>query len=489
MGALIVLGVAVWGWAHRAVSVDFALHYAVVEYIAEHWRWPSPDVLYLGAMNQYPPVSHTVAAVVGVLCGSPILGLHLVSTLSAFIAVAVMFILLRFRYPVATMIATTAAAVMLAALMHGQIFLGREIVGNFFFPQLFGEMCVIVLVWLRSGFAPTLLGEFAIAVGSTFALGWVYPIAAVHAGGIAVIWRALLTASKWRQTGKHDIRDLIAFVALAGAIVLAIVVHPRFAVTVSLAANNGYVHAMIPKWLVVPATALLILLSMTLGFAAVRGTLALRAPLAFVSLCGGVAAASLAQAGAFHVLGLGSAYATHKHLFPVTTLLVCAAVVLVVNMMPFAPASTSAARSRRAARLAFVPATLIVLVANIKPWTGEPMAPLMREEAFLRKVVAERPDVEGHALVLPNDEAATREFAFSMGALHLPLDQAVMLVWPWSSSPKQRADAIAQTPIGYAFVRSAEVKDPTCVVTTDAASGLVLVRYRCQVPDAGTSPR
>src|SRR3974390_65659 len=87
MAALIVLSVLVWGWTHRTGSVDFALHYALVEYIADHWRWPSPEMPYLAAMNQYPPVSHTVAAFVGVLCGSPMLGLHLVSTVSAFITV------------------------------------------------------------------------------------------------------------------------------------------------------------------------------------------------------------------------------------------------------------------------------------------------------------------------------------------------------------------------------------------------------------------
>src|SRR6187399_3336658 len=92
-------------WKFRNGSADFALNYAVVNYIGENARWPDESVAYLASMRTYPPIGHTVAAIVGSLIGSRFLALHLVSTMSVAAAWAFLLLLLRFKEPKQTVIA------------------------------------------------------------------------------------------------------------------------------------------------------------------------------------------------------------------------------------------------------------------------------------------------------------------------------------------------------------------------------------------------
>ena len=486
MSVLIAASALVWGWRHRSGSVDMPLHYAVVEYIAEQWHWPSLAVSYMNGMNQYPPLSHTVAAIAGVLCGSPILGLHLVSTASAIIVLAILFLLLRFHNAQATIVATAAVAAMLSVFENTRAFLSQEIVSNFFFPQLFGEMCVFVLVWLRSRFALTLFAEITTALAATFVLGWVYPIAAVQLGAVALVWRTLQTTSNWCANGRLSVRDVIAFACLAVGAALAIALHPRFATVATLANNEGWIMVRIPAVLVIPATGLLLGLTAVLGANVIRGKLGLRAPDAFVALCGGIAGASLAQEAAFYLLGLGSRYGVYKHIFAVSTLLVCAAVVCAIHFTRDRLPSTGSARSERLAHLAFAPAALIVLLANAPPWHGEWMAPMVRAEAFYRSALARHPDAKGHAVVLADGKID--QFGFSMGIIHLSMEDTLKLLYENNATPQQRSELIERTPVAYVFVRSGDVANPACIVASDPRREFAMIKYGCQVPGAGNTP-
>ncbi len=491
MGVLIAASALVWGWRHRSGSVDMPLHYAVVEYIAEQWHWPSLTVSYMNGMNQYPPLSHTVAAITGVLCGSPILGLHLVSTASAIIVLAILFLLLRFHDAQATIVATAAVATLLSVFENTRAFLSQEIVSNFFFPQLFGEMCVFVLVWLRSRFALTLFAEISTALAATFVLGWVYPIAAVQLGAVAVVWRILQTTSNWYAQRRLSPRDVIAFACLAVGIPLAIALHPRFATVATLANNEGWIMVRIPGVLVIPATGLLLGLTAVLGIIVIRGRVirekfGLRAPDAFVALCGGIAGASLAQEAAFYLFGLGSRYGIYKHIFAVSTLLVSAVVVCAIHFARYRLPSTGNSRTERLAHLAFAPAALIVLLANAPPWHGEWMGPMVRAETFYRSALAQHPDAKGHAVVLADGKID--QFGFSMGIIHLSMEDTLKLLYANNATPQQRKELIEQTPVAYVFVRAGDVANPACIVASDPRREFAMIRYGCQVPGAGNTP-
>jgi hypothetical protein len=485
--SLLILSVLIWGWRHRSGSVDMALHYALVDFVAEHWRWPTVAVPYMGEMNQYPPVSHTVAAIVGSLCGSLMLGLHLVSTACALIVLAILFTLLRFRTARATFAATAAVTAILAGFEFTHAFLSREIVENFFYPQVFGEACVFAIVWLRSLVRLQLAAEIVVAIAATFILGWVYPIAAVQLGCIALIWRALQMFSTWHRSRQLSVRDVIAFAALAIGTVAAIVLHPRFSVVLGLAANDGWIAIRIPGVLVVPAAVLLLLLAIALGFAYARRSLGLLAGDAFIALCGGIAVASLAQSIAFYAFGIGVPYAVYKHMFAVLTLMICAAVVYFIHITRSGGSASPDAKDARLAHLVFAPATLITMLANDVPWHGEWLRPMMRAEAFYRTTLALRPDVVGHAVVLAGSKI--EQFGYSMGVFHLSKESTLALIYVGRTTAEQRHAIVTDTPVTYALVRTDEVRDPACVIASDATATLAMIRFGCQIPGAGDSPK
>jgi hypothetical protein len=476
--ALIVVVGLIWGWTYRSGSVDVALHYSLVEFIRVHGHWPNPSIDYIGEMNQYPPVAHAAAAIVALLTGSSFLALHLVSTVSAAMTLAILFLLMRFRSSRATLTATALLATVLALFEHGHNFLGREIVGNFFYPQMFGEMCVFALVLLRSRLSLGVAAEIAAAVGATVLLGWVYPIAAVQLAGIAVAWRMLSMSRHWHSSGRVDMRQALTLALLIVGVVGAIVLHPRFPVVVNLATNNGYVDVRLPRGLVVPATFLLCAAVVVLGVEFARQRLMLRAPEAFIALCAGVAAASLAQEAAFYLLCLGSPYGVYKHIFAVSTLLITAATVCLVHFGHIGAAAGAGGGMQQLARLAFAPAALIVLAANDVPWRGERVSPVMRMEAFLRSSILLRPDIERHSVLLAGSKIG--QFGFSMGILHLPKNRSLALNYEGFATPAERQAIITTTPVKFAFVSSDAVRDVSCAISTDPGARLTLVDYACQ---------
>jgi hypothetical protein len=474
--AMVAFGCLAWGWKHRGGSVDMALHYALVEFIRENWAWPTLRDMHMGEMNQYPPVSHTVAAVLGVLTGSSFLGLHLASILSAMALYATLFVLLRFRMPLATLIATAVLAATLVALQYTHAFLGREITGNFFYPQLFGETCVFALVLLRSRLAPNAGGDIILAAGATLLLGWVYPIAAVQWAGIAVAWRLLSMLQSWHETRRLHISALLATSLLAVSALAAIVFHPLFRIVSSIATNEGTVATRIPGHLVIPATIILGALAAVLGSEFVRGRLTLRAADAFVALCAGVAAASLAQAAAYYWLGMGSRYGVYKHIFAVNTLLIAAVAVSVVHFAKLGRTSSTACAATLA-RFAFVPATLIAIIAGSVPWRGHDLTTIVRSERFLRSSTRQIADVRSHAIFLGG--SAIEKFGFSMGVLRLPKETSYALIYTHSSTPQRRQALIKNTPLKYAFVPSDAVGDAACAIHSDQAARLTLVSLAC----------
>jgi hypothetical protein len=61
-----------------AVSGDVAFHYDLASYIAKAGKWPPLGALASG-MDSYPPIPHTLAAVVGGLLGSTLMGMNVLA--------------------------------------------------------------------------------------------------------------------------------------------------------------------------------------------------------------------------------------------------------------------------------------------------------------------------------------------------------------------------------------------------------------------------
>src|ERR1700688_1440083 len=95
----------------------------------------------LGKLPFYPPVSHWIAAEVGKLFGSGLLGMTLVASASVGLFYLAMFVMARpgeWRAPMIACLITIGYA-----LLRGPVF-GRQVVNNYFYAQLVGSTLAVL---------------------------------------------------------------------------------------------------------------------------------------------------------------------------------------------------------------------------------------------------------------------------------------------------------------------------------------------------------
>jgi len=139
LAALVVAGLsaALLFNEFHAYSSDAGQHYALVRALMDLDKWGSPATTpNLGALPFYPPVSHWIAAEVGKVFGSGLLGMTLVASASVglfYLAMFVMSFRINWRAPIIACLITICYA-----LLRGPVF-GRQIVNNYFYAQLVGS--------------------------------------------------------------------------------------------------------------------------------------------------------------------------------------------------------------------------------------------------------------------------------------------------------------------------------------------------------------
>lgn len=127
-------------------SVDLAHHYALAFRISEQWALLSSNDPSLGGMNIYPNLAHTSAAILGFLVNSTFLGLQLITLLSLALLWAAVLICINslpFRIAFTSSIGLCVLMILNAKYAILNIH-GSEIIGNFFFAQLFGQAVLFV---------------------------------------------------------------------------------------------------------------------------------------------------------------------------------------------------------------------------------------------------------------------------------------------------------------------------------------------------------
>lgn len=134
-GLLLVARLADALWSD---SVDLAHHYALAARLAQHWVLPAAYDPSLGEMNVYPSGAHLLAALVGRVANSTLLGLQLTACAAV---VAIWVVLLLFLRQLPARAAVLSGVTLLALLLlnrHLQWLVphGGELVTNFFYAQL-----------------------------------------------------------------------------------------------------------------------------------------------------------------------------------------------------------------------------------------------------------------------------------------------------------------------------------------------------------------
>jgi hypothetical protein len=496
---LALLVIFFWGGQSYTVSTDFGLHYAVLQHISQHFAWPSEVLPNLEEMSFYPPMAHTLGAVAGYLTGSPVTGMTMVSLLSVFGSYVALLNLVRFKSSIETLAAITTFLFVIAAFHHLNIFVGGEIIQNFFYPQIVSFFLVLVLIaiFFSGHVAPVPLAISAIAI--TFGLGWVFPMATMQFACATLAYFGIATlkglTSKDRRASLLN-GSLLA--ALAFTLPAAIELHPTFQLIKAIAAWQGGIMLNVP---VNQVPVILLICSLPIAVLAIlylRGNLrGVARPIALVTTAGGIFGAALAQILALK-LGLGSSYGITKHVFPVVTMGTAVSSVLIVNTFS---SWLGRQRSEYAALDGIVVACgAFVAFAVIFSTPGRSLAPLVETQKF---IVSNAPaDAVGRTVSLDRNLLPFENFALSLGDLAYPKKAAaVRILGPQvlngyydilgqkKTESYSAEKVLAEAPLSYYVINSDSVPKPdgACIASSSPRINAEFIRAPCLDTDVNYS--
>jgi hypothetical protein len=137
-------------------------------------------------------------------------------------------------------VATATSLIFLLLLMRGtSMLIGNEIISNFFYPQLVGDLGFVLLLILVSKITrPAIVAM--IAVVAVYVLAWIYTVSAVKlALSIGLLQLLALTREYSRER-------VLASIALAVSLPLVILTHPTFEPMLRNAAHDGSISITMP---------------------------------------------------------------------------------------------------------------------------------------------------------------------------------------------------------------------------------------------------
>jgi hypothetical protein len=303
-------------------SIDFGHHVVLVTRLMEHLGGGlDPNDASTGAMAVYPRYAHALAAVVGTLVDSPVLGVHFISLVAVLAAWSAWALAARsLPEPAGVMNCLWLLILMLIAdrFIRLEVF-GNEILVNFFYAQMVGQAFACAVIAIATGLdarggSPVV--RYAVLGGAAWLLTKVHLVPAVQIFGflvLMVITDAL--AARGRSAWNHAAG--VAAIVIALALIFA---NPQVWELVRLSEHDGGlflrytpepVHVAILA-AVVAAVAVVMLLAWSFLSPDERRKWAYGRAVALFALT--VSGLGIAQFLALK-LGYGSPYSVKKHAF------------------------------------------------------------------------------------------------------------------------------------------------------------------------------
>lgn len=307
-------------------SFDLVQHFLLVDEIMRHGGVRPLPVPNLQTMALYPAASHWLAAIVGWIGGSGLVGITLVSVFSIYVSYLLLISLAGSEAPATKLL--FAAAFFALASTHSQV--GWEVVTNFFYPQLVaGLIYLLTLFWLSKLTRP--VEQAVVVLLSGTAVMWVQPLIAVHILAAGLVLTTFHVVVAWNAVNIPRYRTIVLLLAQAAISIAIIALHPAFRLMRSISANNGYLEFGYQH--VIPVIVFCALIAaINLGRALKRRGSRVDAILGSALLA--ASALAIVQFALLKLHNDGSAYAVKKHMFLVETLGIVNSVRIIGGYLP-----------------------------------------------------------------------------------------------------------------------------------------------------------
>ena len=460
--ALLAIGIAaflvIWFGRFFPLSGDLAAHYLVIDEIMKHGgvRPAAPN---LGIMAVYPPAAHWMAAILGWIGGSGLVGMVIVSIVSVFAAYLLIGRLLGATSPVrmALFLAIFALA------LPSRSLIGWEVLHNFFYPQLVADVVYLAaLLWLSKVLETWRQVALILVLGSLAM--WIQPVVAVHIFGAGLTLMAFLALQRWTATKKLPAGDLLILAIAAAASVAAILLNPAFQSIRGNANNDGYLefgysHML---WVAIACGAL----GATSLARQLRGR-GERVDAVLGSACIAATVLVFLQWAILRLSGDGSLYAVKKHMFLAFTLGAMNAVRLIASFIPRSGWSIPAS------------ALAIPVIAGLVSWAAlkdfnTPVAPVVRAIDYANNAAAMRlPQfVPGNTVSDDRTQPILVNWMISLSSFEYPFNKIAALGWLAS-------ERIDDGSARYAMARRSIGVDKNCSRRHAESSVYVVVESAC----------
>jgi hypothetical protein len=450
-------------------STDLGGHYATADYIAKSGAWPPPESSAYPADN-YPLLSYTLAALLGLGLGSTLRGLLVVAMLSACSIYAVLGWAGRRSDTFGVPFVLLAGCLMLL-LAPLNIFWGNEIIYNFFYSQIVGN-AFFVLVLFQASIFHSLRAKLLLVCVSTVLLGQIYTISSLDLALSAPLLWIIPILRTWYATKIFQFRRFRDCVILAGFLLFLVVATPTFFGMITIASHNGGISVRLGNWgillLILAAVGLWIALAI---FSFLNRTGLKNADFVLAAL-GGVTGAAMLQWISWNVFGHGSDYAVSKHAFGLGTMVVIGLATVAADVVAILNDRTRfLSRNWRWLQLpAFVGPSLFMILAFISLWALHrptfKVSDLETYEADARRLVSTDPfnkTVYGHAISFNSEVTDGINYIVAKAALGLrdynQVEQVFILAAPLT--PEQQTAR-------YFLISVTQAKSiqPSCLVDT-----------------------
>jgi hypothetical protein len=454
--AILALLMLWFGRYIHTASFDLVQHYLLVDEIMKHDGIRPDASQRMGAMANYPPAAHWMAAIIGWIGGSGLVGITLVTIASLYLCYLIIAYLVGADAPANVLL--FGLVFLLLRFTRSQI--GWEVVANFFYPQLVADAAYFtVLLWVARNREIWKQASAFLLIGMLTM--WIQPLVAIHILAAGCVLMAFQFVEMGRGKSVRLTRKAVLLVVFAAVSASIVLLHPEFKIMREISGNNGDLTLGYNQVMLVA------------GLCALSGVINLLRRLAgrgaYIDTVLGcaVVAVTLLVALQFMLLKLhndGSAYAVKKHMFIVCTLGVMNTVRLIAAGLP-------------ASKRGLSPGWVAPLVAGfasffvLKGFTT-PVAPIVNAMAYANHAASyELPDfVPGNTVADDSSLPLMGNVMISLTAFQHSFD-ATAISWQRGASIKEGAQ--------YAMVMRTPYIDKICGDRTAGNESYVIVKPAC----------